>query len=161
MTTRAPLLWALGLLLLATPVAGAAAQTPADPGARRWTVVRAAKWTLLVAAAGFAAYAVSHTSQAEEAYEELGLTCAREPVRCTLDEGRYADPALERLYDRSARHDRQAQAGIIGAQAALFGSVGLFIWDLRNDRGPSNIPYPSLGHQAPRRSVGVGARIAF
>lgn len=161
MTARALPLWTLGLLLLASPVARAAAQTPADPGPGRWSVVRVAKWTLLAAAAGFAAYAVSHTSQAEEDYEALGRTCAVEPDRCTLEDGQYLDPALERLYDRSARHDRQAQTGIIGAQAALFGSVGLFIWDLRNDRGPANIPFPSLGHRVPRRGVGVGARVAF
>ena len=159
MTARALLLWSVGLLLLATPVAGAA-QTPVDPGPGRWSVVRIAKWTLLAAAAGFAAYAVTHTSQAEDDYEQLRRTCDLDPVRCTLADGRYADPALERLYDRSAKHDRQAQTGIIGAQAALFGSVGLFIWDLRNDRGPSNIPYPSLGAAASRR-VGVGARVAF
>ena len=43
----------------------------------------------------------------------------------------------------------------------LFGSVGLFIWDLRNDRGPGNIPYPSHARRAPGRAIAVGARLAF
>ena len=160
MTARALVVWSLGALLVATPVA-ASAQTPVDPGPGRWTMVRVGKWALLAAAAGFAAYAVSHTSQAEESYEEIGRICATEPDRCALEDGRYADAELERLYDHTARHDRQAQTGIIGAQATLFGSVGLFIWDLRNDRGPSNIPYPSHAHRLAPRGIAVGARIGF
>lgn len=158
MSARALALWSLALLL-AAPAAGA--QTPAEPGPRRWTVVRVAKWTLLAAAAGLAAYAVSQTSQAEENYEQLGRICDQEPTRCELADGRYADPALERLFRETSDHDERAQVGIIGAQAALFGSVGLFIWDLRNDRGPQNIPYPSHGHGSIRRGIAVGARIAF
>lgn len=160
MTARALVLWSLALML-AAPVASAHAQTPIEPGPRRWTVVRVAKWTLLAAAAGFAAYAVSQTSQAEENYEELGRICDADPTRCDLVDGRYADPSLERLFRETADHDQRAQVGIIGAQATLFGSVGLFIWDLRNDRGPQNIPYPSHAQRTAPRGIAIGARIAF
>lgn len=161
MNARSLMLASFALLLVATPASAALAQVPADPGPRRWTPVRIGKWALLGAAAGFAAYAVSHTSRAEDRYAALERTCTVTPERCGVVDGRYADAALERLYDETARHDRQAQTGIIGAQAALFGSVGLFIWDLRNDRGPVNIPYPSHASRAPARAIGVGARIAF
>ena len=159
MTARALTLASLALLLAGAPTL-AGAQTPTDPGARRWTAVRIGKWALLGAAAGFAAYAVSHTSRAEDTYEELNRTCNVDPQRCELANGQYADAGVEALYDRAARHDRQAQGGIIGAQATLFGSVGLFIWDLRNDRGPDDIPFPSYA-AGPRRTVAIGARIAF
>lgn len=149
------------LLLVASPVSAAFAQTPVDPGPRRWSAVRIGKWALLGAAAGFAAYAVSHTSRAEESYAALERTCTVTPERCEVLGGSYADAEVERLYDETARHDRQAQTGIIGAQATLFGSVGLFIWDLRNDRGPENIPFPSHAMRTSRRTIAVGARIGF
>ena len=161
MNARSLTLASLALLLLAAPASAALAQTPVDPGPRRWSAVRIGKWALLGAAAGFAAWAVSHTSRAEESYVALERTCTVTPERCEVVDGRYADAALERLYDETARHDRQAQTGIIGAQASLFGSVGLFIWDLRNDRGPGNLPYPSHARRAPGRAIAVGARIAF
>jgi hypothetical protein len=63
--------------------------------------------------------------------------------------------------------DRRAQVGIIGGQVALFGSVALFVYDLRHARGPGNIPYPSGAPEgaareaSARRSVAAGLRLAF
>jgi hypothetical protein len=40
--------------------------------------------------------------------------------------------------------------------------VALFLYDLRNDGGPDNIPYPTQRRFTPtERSVYIGARIAF
>ncbi len=58
MTTRKLVL--LAALLALPTIAGA--QTPRQPGA--WTPVRIAKWSLLGAAAGLAAYALEHSTAA-------------------------------------------------------------------------------------------------
>ena len=57
----------------------------------------------------------------------------------------YSEGDLEgatQLYRQAVAEDRRAQLGIFGGQATLFGSVGLFIYDLRDDRVPTTIPYP-------------------
>lgn len=150
------------LLLLAFAAPPLAAQTPTHPGVDRgWTKVRAAKWALLGVAVGFGGYAIVQTTRAQDRYEALGRICVNEPERCRLEDGRYADPALEALYDASARHDLRAQTGIAGAHVALFGSAALFIYDLRNARGPRNIPYPSHASARPPGGIVVGARLSF
>jgi hypothetical protein len=150
------------LLLLALTALPVAAQTPTHPGVDRgWTRVRAAKWALLGLAVGMGGYAIVQTSRAQDRYEALGRVCVNEPERCRLEDGRYTDPALEQLYDESARHDLRAQTGIAGAHVALFGSAALFIYDLRNARGPRNIPYPSHSSAAPPGGIVVGARVSF
>ena len=132
------------------------AQEPLRQPAQGWTRVRVTKWALLGAAAGFGLYALQHTSRAQHAYEALSRRCLGEPDRCELVNGRYADPSTEALFQRSGREDRRAQLGIIGGQVTLFGSAALFIYDLRNRRGPDNIPYPArLTTPAPRLVVGL------
>jgi hypothetical protein len=153
------------LTLAALPVATLSlpAQTPIRQGRPGWTPVRIAKWALLGVAGGFAGYALAHSTRAEDAYADLRGLCNREPDRCQLDGGRYPDPEAERLYRTATRDDRQAQVGIFGGQVALLGSAALFIYDLRNGRGPVNIPYPSSAYTAARRSPGyvVGLRLSF
>jgi hypothetical protein len=149
------------LLLLALATAPLAAQTPTHPGVDRgWTRVRTAKWALLGLAVGLGGYAIVQTSRAQDRYEALGRICVNEPERCRLENGSYTDPELEALYDESGRHDLRAQTGIAGAHVALFGSTALFIYDLRNARGPRNIPYPSHAASSPGGIV-VGARVSF
>ena len=137
------------------------AQTPRQPGS--WTPVRIAKWSLLGAAAGFAAYALEHSTAAERANDRLRALCSAQPERCQLDGGVYADADAEALFRRVTREDHLARVGIVGGQIALLGSVGLFVYDLRNGRGPRDIPYPSAASRAapPRARVAVGVRVAF
>ena len=128
----------LTLALLASPLHGQAAPTPR----RGPPVVKFAKWGLLGVAGGLGLYALRHSTRAERAYDDLRSLCLASPDRCDHPEGRYADPEAEALYRRSLAEDRRAQLGIFGGQATLFGSVGLFIYDLRDDPEPTTIPYP-------------------
>lgn len=121
-----------------------------------WTRVRIAKWALLGAAIGFGSYALIHSAQADDQFAQLRQQCQVTPTACQLNEGRYADPAAESLYRGARASDRLARLGIIGGQVTLLGSVGLFVYDLRNDRGPNDIPYPPS-----RARVGFGISVAY
>lgn len=156
--SRGHLIPLLALVLLPS-LAGA--QTPREPGA--WTPVRVAKWSLLAAAAGLAAYALDHSTAAERANDRLRELCTAEPERCQLENGVYSDPDAEAIYRRITREDHLARLGIVGGQVALLGSVGLFVYDLRNGRGPGDIPYPSAASRVapPRPRFAVGVRLAF
>lgn len=127
------------------------------------SVVRVSKWALLGATVGFGVYALRHTSRAQEHYDSLITACTTSPRRCDLADGRYVDAGIERLYQLTLEQDRRARVGIVGGQATLLGSVALFILDLRNGRGPADIPYPGTGAAAavaaPR--VAAGLRLTF
>ena len=109
-------------------------------------VVKFAKWGLLGVAGGLGLYALRHSTRAEQAYDDLRALCLATPARCDHPDGRYQDAAAESLYRRALSEDRRAQLGIFGGQATLFGSVGLFIYDLRDDREPTTSPYPGPSH---------------
>ena len=143
--------------LTALAPATSLAQSPRASTAERgeWRPVRVAKWALLGVAVGFGVYALRHSAEAGEAYDALRLACNRDAQRCALEDGRYTDAELEGLYQRTLREDRLARRGIVGGQVTLLGSVGLFIYDLRNARGPRDIPYPSA------RAMAAGVRVAF
>ena len=136
----------LALLVFATT---AAAQQGTSPQPRHGPpVVKFAKWGLLGVAGGLGLYALQHSTRAEDAYAELRAICLDAPSRCEHGGGRYGDPEAEHLYNRAISEDRQAQLGIFGGQATLFASVGLFIYDLRDDRTPTTIPYPGRSKSA-------------
>ncbi len=138
---------ALVAMTLLASAAGAQQRAPAQPR-QGPPVVKFAKWGLLGVAGGLGLYALQHSTRAEDAYAELRDICLEAPSRCAHDGGRYADSAAEGLYNRAVTEDRQAQFGIFGGQATLFASVGLFIYDLRDDRTPTTIPYPGRGNSA-------------
>jgi hypothetical protein len=150
-------------IALSLVVPTAEAQRPGQPRVSGWTPVRVAKWALLGVAAGFGAYALNHSRQGDEAYAALRELCAREQSRCALSGGRYEDATAEALYDRASAEDGRARMGLLGGQITLLGSAGLFIYDLRNGRGPENIPYPGSARVGmPRgRGIVIGARLAF
>ena len=133
----------LGVLLLAVQASDLAAQQSARPTPRHGRpVVRFAKWGLLGVAGGLGLYALRHSTRAEAAYDELRTICRATPARCDHRGREYEDAAAEALYDRALSEDRKAQLGIFGGQTMLFGSVGLFIYDLRDGEEPTTIPYP-------------------
>jgi len=136
----------IALVFLASSV-DAQERTPAQPR-RGPPVIKIAKWSLLGLAGGLGLYALQHSTRAEDAYAELRDVCLASPTRCDHGGGRYNDAEAERLYHRAIREDRQAQLGIFGGQMTLFGSVGLFIYDLRDDRTPTTIPYPGANNTA-------------
>ena len=146
------------MLVALCAVATAEAQVQVTPPRTHdgWTPVRIAKWALLGAAIGFGSYALMHSAQADDQFAQLRRQCQVTPTACQLQEGRYADPAAESLYQGAQASDRLARFGIIGGQVTLLGSVGVFVYDLRNDRGPNDIPYPPS-----RARVGFGIRVAY
>jgi hypothetical protein len=123
----------------------AQAQQPQTTPRRGPPVIKIAKWGLLGVAGGLGLYALQHSTRAEDAYDNLRAICLEAPSRCDHGGGRYVDATAEQLYRRAVREDGRAQLGIFGGQAMLFGSVGLFIYDLRDDRTPTTIPYPGRG----------------
>lgn len=151
-------LLALCLLTVVLTAGSLAAQEPAAPTPRRGPpVVKFAKWGMLGLAGGLGLYALRHSTRAEVAYDDLRALCRAAPARCDHQGQRYDDAEAEALYERALSNDRLAQLGIFGGQATLFGSVGLFIYDLRDGTEPTTIPYP-----APPASPGfVLATIVF
>ncbi|MDQ3698189.1 MAG: hypothetical protein M3373_09215 [Gemmatimonadota bacterium] len=127
--------------------------------ARAWTPVRTAKWALLAAAVSFGTFALVERGRADTAYDDLRARCLDDPALCELAAGRYADETSERLYVRATTADRRARVGMIGGQVTLLGSAALFIYDLREERGPADIPYPSAASR--HRDLAVGVRLAF
>lgn len=148
---------ALVLLPAAAPLD---AQLPAPRPGAGWHRVRVAKWALLGAALALGGYALGNSNRADDAYTTLRAACDETPARCTTENGRYGDASLEALYDRAITADRRAQLGIIAGEVTLLGSAAFFVYDLRNRRGPANIPYPAA-RSAMSRGVAVGARFAF
>lgn len=146
--------------LAVTAARPAAAQTPrAHPLRSGWTKLRIAKWALLGTAVGFGAYALHYSTRADRAYNELHASCNAYPDRCQLDgSGHYTYGPSETLYQRTVHSDRRAQIGIYGGQITLLGSVALFIYDLRNEHGPGNLPYPSGTAQ---RAYLIGIHLPF
>jgi hypothetical protein len=136
---------ALFAVLLFGSAADAQQRVPAQPR-KGPPVVKIAKWSLLGIAGGLGLYALQHSTRAEDAYDGLRDLCLETPARCQHGGSRYSDETAEALYRRAVSEDRQAQLGIFGGQITLFGSVGLFIYDLRDDRTPTTIPYPGRGN---------------
>lgn len=129
-------------------------ESPATFSRRR--LLRVGKWTLLGVALGMGGYALVRSGDAEEQYEALRRLCDTDHDRCRVEGGRYVDGEAERLYQTAILHDRRARIGIVAGQVSLLGSVALFIADLGNDRGPSDIPYPGTRSH---RVTGVGLRL--
>jgi hypothetical protein len=153
---RALCVASLALVLCAVPAAQAQVNVTPPRPQEGWSAVRIAKWALLGAAIGFGSYALVQSGQAEDHYTELRRLCQVDPESCQLQNGRYASDAAEALYDDAAAADRRARIGIIGGQVTIMGSAALFVYDLRNGRGPDDIPYPPT-----RPGMAVGLRLAF
>lgn len=153
MTVRAMIMFVM--LAGATAAQAQVQVTPPRP-AEGWTAVRIAKWALLAAAVGFGTYALVQTGDADDHYALLKRECQATPAGCHIENGRYSDPRMESLYQSAMSADRRARVGIIGGQVTLLGSAGLFVYDLRNGRGPDDIPYPRR-----RAQMGIGLRMAF
>jgi hypothetical protein len=160
--TRLRTLLAMALVAISLPLS--AQESPA----RDWrNVARVAKWVLAGATVALGVYAYTEHDTAERVQARLRERCDASPDLCTVVEGRYSDVASEALHQRAVRHDRRARTGILAGQVTLLGGVALFLYDLREDGGPDNIPYPSPRRPAQRapalyeRTVILGARVPF
>lgn len=130
-------------------------------------IARVGKWVLAGATVALGVYAYAEHGAAERAHDDLRDRCDNAPDVCTVVDGRYGDAQSEALHQRAVRHDRRARVGIVAGQITLLGGVALFLYDLRDDGGPDNIPYPSPRSSTHRgavlrdRTLILGARIAF
>ena len=137
------------------------------PGHRDWRgVARVAKWVLAGATLALGAYAYTEHDAAERLHARLRERCDAAPDACMVADGRYTDLDSEVLHQRAVRHDRRARTGIVAGQITLLGGVALFLYDLRGDGRPDNIPYPSPRRSAQRvpalhRTLMLGARVPF
>jgi hypothetical protein len=147
---------ALGALLLLVSFAGRADAQGLSP------VVKYGKWVLLAGSIGMNYLAVREHNRADDAFDALRASCISLPSRCALESGgRYADPAIEDLYQTTLRYDRRARYWLIGGETALAGAAALFIWELtRPKRRPDNIPFePEV--RSLRAATGLGLRVGF
>ena len=142
---------AVAMLMLALP---ATAQQVPDTTVRsaRNPLIRVGKWLTLGLAAGAATYGVVANRDADDRYEDLERICEADHGRCGPRDvsGQYTDPALESEYQDIVRLDDRAKLSLIAAQAALLGSVVLFVLDLPRHGGGEDIPY-----KPPRLQVGL------
>jgi hypothetical protein len=146
--TRVRALFLLALVAIALPLRAQESATERD-----WRgVARVAKWVLAGATVALGVYAYTEHDAAERVQAQLRDRCGSAPEVCTVVDGRYSDVESEALHQRAVRHDRRARTGIVAGQITLLGGVAFFLYDLRGDGRPDNIPYPS-----PRRP-GHGAR---
>ncbi len=148
----------LALLALSLPLRAQPSEEARDVSG----IVRAAKWALAGATLALGVYAYTEHGAAERVHRQLRERCDGSPESCTVADGRYIDAESEVLHQRAVRHDRHARTGIVAGQITLLGGVALFLYDLRDEGGPDNIPYPSpkrtLLHD---RTLMLGARIPF
>jgi hypothetical protein len=141
---------------LAAPLA---AQTTGAPESRPWYVTTAkwAKWPTLAAAIGFTTVAILRKDDADAVYAVLQDYCKEDSQRCVLNTaGAYADGNAEALYQETLQIDGKARRWMLGGQAFLFVSGGLFLLDLVSGSSkPKNIPFAPLEAFAAPGKMGV------
>lgn len=113
--------------------------------------LRVAKWGSLAAAAAAAGVGLSTHRSADREYRVLERICAEDGPRCRsrTPDGAYADPELERRYQKVLDNDRTARMALVASQVGVAASVLFFILDMAPGGSPPNIPYE------PRR-FGIG-----
>lgn len=164
--TRGP-----ALLIAALAAAGPGpAQTPsgaAEGGARGAgsALAHYGKWATGVTAVTLTALGAREHHRSAQHWDRLLALCARNTAACALGPtGAYQNPEAEANYQASLRHDRRARARLLGGQAAVLLTVGLFFLDMRRGKeGPDNIPFGPL-EVAPNWRTGearVGLRYRF
>lgn len=151
------------LLPIAFVALAASARAQDAPAVREWhSVAGVAKWVLAGATIALGVYAYREHRTAERVHDRLRHRCDSSPDSCVVVDGRYEDAESEGLHQRAVRHDRRARTGIVAGQITLLGGVALFLYDLRGDHGPDNIPYPSPRRTALQgRTFILGARVPF
>jgi hypothetical protein len=146
-------------VLLAGEVNGAAAQLRPPLEQRTPPVIRYGKWGSLALAAGFTALGIRTHNNADDAFRNLAAYCRLQTFCAVGPDGRYTDPEAERRYGEVVSGDRWARAWLVSGQAALLGSVVLFVMELKRDRGPRNVPYSPLIMTSEPGGARVGLRL--
>lgn len=125
-------------------------------------LVKYGKWLLGAGAVTMNLLAAQAHNRADRAFDTIEDACFVDSTRCMLGEnGAYADPAMEELYQTSLDYDREARRWLIAGETALVGATALFVLELtRKVHKPDNIPFePEI--RSLRRATGVGVRVAW
>ena len=150
-------------LCIAAPAGLLAAQDSIMPLVRSVpSVVRYGKWALLATAVGMGLKASSAHHDADQAFNRLENYCFADEARCDQQSnGHYIDPISEGYYQRSLSGDRRARGWLLGGEATLLATAGLFVWEFtRPKHPPKNIPFaPTVQVVGPRTQVGL--RLSF
>lgn len=125
-------------------------------------VIRYGKWGGAALAAGFTVLGIKTHNNADDDFRRLAEYCRSQTFCAIGSDGRYTDAEAERRYREVVNGDRWARTWLVGGQAALLGSVVLFVMELKRDRGPRNIPYsPLIVAPGVGGSTQLGLRIAL
>ena len=123
--------------------------------------VRYGKWVALGSAFALGFKANQLHEDANDTYRTLQHRCFDVPGSCALlPDGRYADPANERLYLDTRDADHRAARYLVAAEVSFAAAAAGFVWELlhREDRTP-NIPFePRVVTTASETRVGVTLR---
>ena len=140
-------------------VAPLAAQVQAPRDVPTPAAIHYGKWAAAAAAAGFTALGIRSHNRADDDFRALSDYCRVQGTCIVGGDGRYTDPGAEARYRQVVHGDRMARAWLISGQAALVGSVVLFVLELQRDRGPKNIPFSGLVVEPGPLGTRVGLRI--
>jgi hypothetical protein len=124
--------------------------------------VKYGKWATLAVAVGMGLKASAAHHAADHAFDHLSAYCGVDPTRCDQGPGGgYVDPVAEQYYQTSLRYDRHARGWLLGGEAVLVATAGLFVWELtRPKQPPKNIPFePTVSHSGTTTLLGVS--VAF
>ena len=125
-------------------------------------LIKYGKWVLAAGAVGMNLLAARAHDRADEAFDRVRDLCFETSSRCFLgNDGTYADPAIERLYQTSLSYDSRARRWLIAGETALLGAAALFVIEFtRKTHKPDNIPFePEI--RSLRHATGVGVRVAW
>ena len=152
---------AIALLPLTTGVGLAVAQTPAVREQPVPLAIHYGKWATAALAVGFTVLGVRAHNGADTDFRGLVDYC-QQAGGCALGPaGRYTSPEAEARYRAVVHGDRAARAYLLGAQAALVGSVVMFVLELKRGRGTRNIPYSGLIVETGPRGTRLGLAVPF
>jgi hypothetical protein len=137
--------------------------TPQPTGGRSWVAgfSHYAKWGVLASAVAFTALSLRAHSDADIYFSGLKQFCAHANDQCqTGPDGAYVNADAEHLWQATAQSDREARGWLIGAEASLVVSGGMFLVDLvSGNTRPKNIPFtPFQVYSKPDR---LGLQISF
>jgi hypothetical protein len=153
----------LTLLCLTLSAAPLTAQRPDSTWTRGTPfALKYGKWVTLAAAVGMGLKASAAHHDADRAFNSLSSYCDVDPTRCSQGPGgAYVDPIAEGYYQASIGYDRQARRWLMGGEAAVLATAGLFVWELTRPRlPPKNIPFsPTVSVVG--TSTRVGVSVAF
>lgn len=124
-----------------------ASRSPAAPQdsvrRRGWYPLRIAKWTLLTGSAAAGVYGFVQSNEADDRYVRLERLCQEQQSTCRqrTSDGAYVDPEFEGLFQDVRDLDNRSHTALLIGEIGVAASVALFLLDLDNSTGPSDIPW--------------------